>query len=158
MNTLQLRDLLQRFNTPTSPIIVCAVDELPTIRLKRGKNYGFVVNLSPKSSPGSHWIAIYIQNIDGEQLGYYIRPRSAYLTKFLRKNCSRIGYSKRQLQQLHTNVCGMYAAYFLIHMINGFPFSAFLSKFSRNLLINDHFIVKIYNYYLRNYLTNQLAN
>lgn len=154
MNTLQLRDLLQRYNTPATPIAVCAVDELPTSPLKSGKNYGFVVNLSVKSSPGSHWIGIYIQNIDGKQLGYYMdsysfRPRSAYLTEFLRKNCRHIAYSNKQLQQLNTNVCGMYAAYFLIHMINNYPFAAFLSKFSRNLLINDHFIVKIYNYYLR---------
>lgn len=152
MNTLELQLFLKRYYPQPTKIIVCAIDELPRKKLKNHTNYGIVVNLSKKSEPGSHWIALFI---DRWRHGFYcdsygFRARSWYLTEFIKKNCRRVEYCGRQLQQIRSNVCGMYAACFIIHMSKGYPYADFIDKFSKNLLINDHFIVKIFNYYRRN--------
>lgn len=152
MNTIELNQFLNKFRRKNLKIIVCAIDKLPKRRLRNNIDYAFVVNLSKSTSIGSHWISIYI---DKFRSGYFMcsygfKPRSYQLHDFLRKNCRRVLYNNRQLQQLQSNVCGMYASYFIIHMAKGHSFHDFADKFSKNLLINDHFIAKVYNYYTRN--------
>lgn len=135
-------------------------------KLESDRSYGFIINLSKKSEPGSHWVSVYIDNnptrknkrkngkssSDAYYFDPYVlfRPKSWQLIKFLNKNARKVEYNGQQLQQLHSNVCGMYAACFIIHMANGNRFNFFLDKFSKNLLINDLFIAKIFNYYIRN--------
>lgn len=157
MNTYELRDFMNRYNTSNTRISVCAINELPRKRLKKGINYGFIVNLSKNTEMGSHWVGLYI---DKRRNGFYLdtyafKPRSYYLTEFIKRNCAQCFYNPHQLQQLHTNVCGMYVACFLIHMINGYPFRYYPAKFSTNLMLNDQFVVTMYSYYLRNPRTYQ---
>lgn len=151
MNTIELKNYLQKFISRDVKIIVCAIDKLPK-SLKPGYSYAIITNLSKSNEFGSHWSAIFIdRQHNGTYLDSYgFRPRSWYLTEFIKKNCKKIIYNTCQLQQLQSKVCGMYAACFLIHMIKGGTLSSFVQKFSKNLLINDQFIVKNYNYYLRN--------
>lgn len=159
MNTIELENYLQKFTSQNTKIIVCAIDKLPR-KLKTGFSYAIVVNLSKSNDEGSHWCAIYItaeRNDEGNygRSGSYMdsygfEPRSWYLTDFIRRNCKRITYNPCQLQQLNSKVCGMYASCFLIHMIKGGRLTSFIKKFSKNLLLNDLFIDKNYNYYLRN--------
>lgn len=159
MNTLELQEFLDRCYVYNTNIIVCAIDELPEKKLKnKKKNYGIVINLSKKNEFGSHWVGMFISKSyrhDDRRNGFFLdsygfTPRSWYLTDFIKKNCHHVEYCERQLQQLHSNVCGMYVSCFIIHMANGNQFQHFVDKFSKNLLINDHFIVTIYNYYKRN--------
>lgn len=152
MNTLELEKFFRKYNHGAIEIVVCAIDELPLERLANGKSYGYVVNLSRKHEPGSHWISIFI---DRGRHGYYLdsygfKERSWYLSAFLKNNCRTVTYNERQLQQLQSNVCGMYAACFIVHWFSGYSFNHFLAKFSKNPVINDQFIVKIFNYYRRN--------
>lgn len=162
MNTLELQHYLKSYNNIPSTIIrVCAIDQLPR-KLKRNYSYGFVINLSRKHEYGSHWIGLFISRTAAntkrsERTGYFLdsygfKPRSVYLTDFIKKHCTHVEYCDKQLQQLNSKVCGMYAACFIIHMVSGYPFRAFVGKFSKNLVINDSFIIKNYNYYLRNSL------
>lgn len=152
MNTLQLRSYLRKFNSDTGvKVIVCAIDELP-YQIKRKSKYAFVINLSKSSEPGSHWVSLYV---DKDGVAYYLdsygfKPKSFQILHFLKRNCIRIHYNMMQLQQLNSKVCGMYAASFVIHMIKGHSLDSFISKFSKNLLINDLFIAKNFAYYLRN--------
>jgi len=44
----------------------------------------------------------------------------------------------------------MYAACFITHMSGGGTLNSFFDKFSKNLKLNEIFIQKKYNYYLRN--------
>lgn len=163
MNTMELKHFLEKYNTLDTIIIVCDIDELPTRKkLLNNKNYGFVINLSKRDTLGSHWVSLFITKIhksrnsrNNLRNGYYMdsygfRPRSWYLTEFLKNNCNHVEYSGRQLQQLQSDVCGMYAACCIIHMVRGYPFKEFTYKFSNNLLINDLFIRTIYHYYRRN--------
>lgn len=153
MNTLQLRSFLRRYDDqdPDLKIRVCAIDQLPT-KLKNGFAYGFVVNLSKISEPGSHWVSLYI---DKKRNAFFFdsfgfKPKSYQLIDFIKKNSKRIYYNTRQLQQLNSKVCGMYAACCIIHLVKGHSFNEYIGKFSKNLLINDSFIIKNFRYYLRN--------
>lgn len=151
MNSLQLRVFLKKFKTRGVKISVCAIDQLPE-KLKRGRNYAFVTNLSKITDVGSHWIAMYI---DKEGNGCYFdsygfQPKSFQLLDFLKYNCKSVKYNCRQIQQLTSKVCGMYAACFIIHMVKGCEFTDFIRKFSKNCIINDNFIIKNFNYYTRN--------
>lgn len=150
MNTTELRNYLQRYNTGNTKIIVCAIDQLPK-KLKPHYNYGLVINLSKSTAVGSHWISAYINKdrVCSYMDSYSFKERSWYLTDFLKENCVHVEYSSRQLQQLNSKVCGMYAASFIVHMVQGGNLRSFIDKFSKNLLINDIFINKNFNYYLR---------
>lgn len=157
MNTIELEKYLQKFISRDVEIIVCAIDKLPK-KLKNGRAYAIIINLSKSNEMGSHWCAIYIDkgccgslSRNGSYFDSYgFKPRSWYLLEFIEKNCKRIIYNTRQIQQLTSKVCGMYASCFLIHMIKGGTLASFVQKFSKNLLINDQFINRNYNYYLRN--------
>lgn len=151
MNTIELENFLRKYQSPKVTIIVCAIDNLPK-KLKYGQCYAIITNLSRSSEIGSHWSSIYIDKFRNGVFfdSYGFSARSWYLTEFLKKNCKQILYNTQQLQQLNSKVCGMYAACFLIHMIMSGTLSSFMKKFSKNLLLNDNFIIKNYNYYLRN--------
>lgn len=158
MNTLELRTYLQKYQNSRTHITVCAIDELPKGKLKNDRNYAFVVNLSRSTSSGSHWIAIWIDLCNrkhSKAAGYVLdslgfKPRSYQIIDFLNKNCTRQYFCTKQIQQIRSTVCGMYAACFIIYMIKYNSFTGFLARFSKNLLINDIFIVKVFNYYDRN--------
>lgn len=167
MNTLELRAYLRKYESSHTQITVCALDELPKQKLKNDRDYAFVVNLSRSDSVGSHWICIWIeQSINSyrktksrwrcgttttayvvDSLGF--KPRSFQIIDFLNKNCNRQYFCTQQLQQINSSVCGMYAACFIVHMIKYNSFNGFLERFSKNLLLNDLFIVKLFNYYAR---------
>lgn len=154
MNTLHLREFFSKLNLHRTKVIVCAIDELPRKRIKikrtRYENFAFVINLSKKSEFGSHWTSVFITK---DHHTYYVdsygfKPRSYQLMAFIQRNSIQATYSTQQLQQLTSNVCGMYAACFIAHMANGYSFDSFIAKFSKNLLINDIVIVKLFNYFL----------
>lgn len=151
---------MQRYAKPNTKVVVCAINELPTIRLDNTYNHGYIVNLAKSHEPGTHWIGIFI---DTDRNGFYLdtyslKLRSGYIKDFIKLNCNRCTYSTRQLQQLQSNVCGMYSCCFLVHMIKGYRFSDYLDKFSMNLLLNDQFVEKMYYYYIRNDLLFRKIN
>lgn len=154
MNTLHLREFFRNLNLQHTKVVVCAIDELPrsrlNIRKSRYNNFAFIINLSKSSEPGSHWTSIFI---DSHRHGFFedsysFLPRSWQLISFIKRNCIKVTYATQQLQQLTSNVCGMYASCFIAHMATGHTFDSFFAKFSKNLLINDYVIVNLFNYYL----------
>lgn len=152
MNTIELERFLWKFRSPNVTTIVCAIDQLPK-KLKPGRAYAIITNLSKSTDVGTHWCSIYIdkeRNVGTFLDSYGFSERSWYLIDFFKRNCKRKIYNTQQLQQLNSKVCGMYAASFLVHMIKGGTLDSFIGKFSKNLLINDSFVIKNYNYHLRN--------
>lgn len=145
MNTLELQSFLDLNNINRKiKMIVCPIDKLKKIKIKKNREYGIVVNLSNSSEPGSHWTGLYINNNKNSQSGafgaffdsYGFSPRSFYIEDFIKQNCSNCSYNQRQLQQLTSKVCGMYAACFVMHMSNGGTLDSFTGKFSKNLRLN----------------------
>lgn len=151
MNTIELKKFLDDCNDRKIEMIVCAIDKLPK-RIKKKKEYGIVINLSVSSESGSHWTGLYI---DSKKNAFYMdslgfKYKSNFIDKFINKNCKTYTYNKTQLQQLNSKVCGMYSTCFILHMMSGGTLELFIQKFSKNLYLNDAFIIKNYNYYLRN--------
>lgn len=142
-------------------MIVCAIDKLKEIKIDKNCDYGIVVNLSHSSESGSHWTALYISRgsryPDGVRVPFIhyfdsfgFLPKSYYIRDFIDRHTNSSSYNHRQLQQLTSKVCGMYAACFILHMSRGGQLESFVAKFSKNLYLNDLFIHKNYKYYLRN--------
>lgn len=113
---------------------------------------GFIVNLSAASEPGSHWIALWLdpKTKNEENSGCYLFDSYGFdarvdkINEFLKKTCNNWHHNEKQLQQVQTGVCGMYAATFLYYISNGVSPAAFLRNFSNNLFINDYVIEKMY--------------
>lgn len=113
---------------------------------------GFIVNLSAASEPGTHWIALWIDpdNKSLDNCGCYLFDSYGFdarvdkIKDFLDKYCSKWAHNERQLQQIQTGVCGMYAAAFLYYVSNGLTPAAFLRNFTNNLYVNDYIIEKMY--------------
>lgn len=146
---MELEKYLKQYERRGVKIIVCPIDRLPA-KIEKNQTYAFVINLSKSWDIGSHWIGLFI-DAEGKVSyfdSYGFKPKSYYLEDFLKGK--RVEYCTRQLQQLGSAVCGMYVACFIIHMLKGGSLDLFVSKFSKNLVLNDIFIRKNYNYYHRN--------
>lgn len=147
MNTLQLKDYLEKNNTRRIVIIVCAINQLPK-KINKNREYGIVLNLSRASETGSHWTALYIDRKRNATYfdSYGFKPRGYYIDTFVKKNCKTFSFNKHQLQQLNSTVCGMYAVTFILEMMHGGSLKTFTSRFSKNnLVLNDIIIQNKYN-------------
>lgn len=146
MNTLQIMSFFAKY--PHSGVFqgVFPCDKLPK---KVTLPCALIINLSKSNHSGSHWTCLYI-NKKGygefmDSLGFPVR--NCYIEDFIRKHCKRISYNKKQLQNLTSNYCGLYAINFAIYKMQEGTLHNFCEKFSMNCLINDICIHKQYNYY-----------
>lgn len=108
----------------------------------------FVINLSPHTESGSHWVAAYISvNKSAFYFDSFGLPiRNSYILRFLKKHAIRVTYNKSQLQHVTSNKCGKFCCAFAISILEKCPISAFISKFCKNLFVNDIVIENMYNY------------
>lgn len=108
---------------------------------------GFVVNLSSQNESGTHWIAIFV---DEKGHGTYfcsfgMKPAVRSIQLFLRMHCKTVTINKTQLQNQQSTVCGEYAVLFLIYSFKGISLTQFLKLFSKNLILNDKLIEKMFS-------------
>lgn len=106
----------------------------------------FVVNLSPISESGSHWVGIYI---DMRRNCYYfdsfgIQPKNGFILSFLRKHSKKVHYNHNQLQHITSSKCGQYCCVFSVSILRFHTIEYFLRKFSLNLIINEIVIDRMY--------------
>lgn len=136
MDTLEIRNFIEPFNTKKIFKGVFACDDLPAdIQLPAI----YIINLSPKAEVGSHWVALYI-NIYG--YGFYfdsfgLQPRNKYIQFFIRAHTKTINYNKKQLQHITSIKCGRFCCVFTIAIISKNSIRNFMDKFSFNLLVNE---------------------
>lgn len=96
-----------------------------------------------------HWIALHI-SADGSGSyfdSYGFPPTVTSIKHFIRMHCRRLNYNKIQIQQLQSDVCGKYAAMFLYYMHKNFSMECFVNYFSRNFVVNDILVDKMYQKY-----------
>lgn len=107
----------------------------------------FIINLSPAFQPGSHWVALYIDNCGHGVYfdSYGCMPNICEIKHFIKLHCKSVTHNEQQLQQLHTRFCGHYSALFAYYMTQGMQMNDFLSHFGNNLAVNDALIYKMYN-------------
>jgi hypothetical protein len=138
MNTLQLENLL-RSDCKLSVTFegVFASDLIPTFC---GSRTALVLNESPQSDSGTHWIGIYIENGKGEYFDSYGRsPEVANFVHFLDRNCPRKNwrYNEKELQSYDTDVCGQYCIWFISERARGKSMNDIVSTFSKDTQKND---------------------
>lgn len=109
----------------------------------------FIVNTDPRSKPGSHWQAIYI---DCERRGeffdsYGLPPYVPHHVAFLKKTCKSFKYNHTDLQALHSSMCGQYCAMFLLFKAHGYSMNHFVKLFSLNCEKNDLLVNKMFKRY-----------
>ena len=142
MNTSQLNTII------TTPSFMGAVpfDKLP--KQPNSEMFSVVINTSPSSESGDHWLALVYKNSLYYFLDSYGRTLSdeTFSREFVKTIKSYVGhvkirYQKKLLQQLMSNVCGDYCIYFISELVNK-NFNSVMSVFSADLKSNDNFVFK----------------
>ena len=88
---------------------VYALDCLPKSR----KNGGYIINFDISSDPGSHWVAVFVDNKNVEYFDSFgFAPKHKPILSFLGPVYA---YNSITLQPLFSKACGHFCLYFLIH-------------------------------------------
>ena len=98
---------------------------------------GSIFNLDPHTKGGSHWIALYIDLHDLNQVSvffsdsYGMKP-PRLVARFMRAlrlqaPTAKLAYNARRFQY-SSSECGMYSMYFLICMLSGISFKLFVKR------------------------------
>lgn len=108
----------------------------------------FIINLSPHNDPGSHWVAVYI---DEKGLAFYFDSfgfgiKNYFISTFLRLHSKKVTFNKKQLQHISSNKCGKFCCVFVACILKNCSISDFLKNFSLNLFVNDLIIDNMYKY------------
>ena len=107
----------------------------------------FVINTDVHNLPGSHWVALYIDNkytcyfFDS----YGFPPLVTEHKQFIVKNTKKIIYNKTCLQSTETSVCGHYCSVFVLLMCRKIKFNTVISRLNlKNKYDNDANIIILY--------------
>ena len=141
MNTLQINNILKKeigcvFKG------VYALDQIT--RLKPRFPAAYVFNTKPSTSPGEHWVAVYIRSngkaVYFDSLGF--QPRHTQIIKFLKKHSTKWVFSRKTIQHPFTAVCGEHCIVFLsrFHRNNQIKFA--VKPYGNNLLKIDRAALK----------------
>ena len=117
------------------------LDKLYNFQIKK-KPIGIVINLDFSTEPGSHWVALHV-NEQNEAIYFdsfgFINLNEYFLSFLKRNKINRIIFNKYQIQSFSSDVCGAHCIIFLKMICNGFSFNEILRQFSSNREINDFF-------------------
>ena len=138
MNTREILRALQWVTAAT--VGVYAADRIPKVLSTPA---AIVVNTDDHTKPGTHWVAIYIDN---NRFGTYfdsygLAPASKHHIDRLQRNCHSFSWNTMELQSIDSTCCGQYSVIFLYHMCHGKRINAFLRLFTRDTRKNDLLIV-----------------
>lgn len=109
---------------------------------------GFIVNLDSSKAPGSHWIAIFINDLGSASYfcSFGMSPRNRAIQNFLKFHSKVVDYNHQTIQKSSSNLCGEYAALFLLYRFKNPNATTkdFLKQFSSNLVLNDSLVQKLF--------------
>lgn len=148
MNTLELRDFLNKFQRNNIFKGVFACDTIPT---NFSLPAAFIINLAPISDPGTHWVALYI-DINGtcEYFDSYgLKPTNKYIMYFIKFHCKSININNVQLQHINSRVCGMYSALYIVYKLKKKSMDEYCNKFCKNTFVNDIVVQNLFSYFKR---------
>lgn len=124
MNELQIQHLLWQ-DPFTRPIVkkVCPRNRLPVhLSLKpHDPPVAYVVNLDPAHLPGSHWVALYLDPVNGGEYFDSYGSKPIPECSRLLQSCPRASYNSVMLQE-DTLVCGQYCVVYLMLRCRGRSF------------------------------------
>jgi len=107
--------------------------------------FGIIANTADSSSDGEHWSTIY--NSPLGQLEYfcsYGNKMSAYHSgwvDFAARHCDKVLYNPYRIQEFGSNVCGLYAVFFLLFRIRNWSYEEIVCNLlNKTPSVNDTFI------------------
>lgn len=115
MNSMQLDTILSlHMCTASSYVGTFASDQLPR-RIRSTLPALYIANTDIQALPGSHWVCIWF-SVDKSAYyfdSYGLHPSfwNKWLINFLNDNSKRWLYNYRQLQSLHSDICGKWCLY-----------------------------------------------
>lgn len=105
------------------------------------KIISFVCNLSKYKEPGTHFIAIMIdkKNKKAEYFDPYgLQCSNKYILKYLSKYVKRISYSRKQIQHLYSDHCGVHCIAYILSKNKNMSLNTFINLYkNKNLYVND---------------------
>jgi hypothetical protein len=101
-----------------------------------------IVNTDPHYSPGTHWIAIFVDcnGQRGEFFDSFGRPPNELFAEYMNKHCSSWIYNKKQLQSVVSKFCGYYCVVYCMLRSLGRNLHYIVGKFTRDTGFNDALI------------------
>lgn len=109
------------------------------------QHLGLVLNIDPHHSPGSHWVAIYIENLStieyfdstGDPINKYpqIKRTLFKICKYLDIDPTHIQVNK-EIHQTGDSECGVYSIYFIIQRVLGNDFETVSKSIVRDSVMN----------------------
>ena len=105
----------------------------------------YIVNTDPRSQPGKHWVAIYIdKNRHGEYFDSFGNKPNKMIYNFLQRVCKSISYNKRCIQNEKSISCGVFCIYFLLQRNKLCSMSTSLKSMSSDTLLNEIKLIKFF--------------
>lgn len=109
MNSLEILQIIA--NLPCRSMGVFPSDKIPK---RWTRPYAMVFNTDGSKKPGSHWVAIYV---DDQFRGWYfdsygIKPYIPEHINRIRKNCKSLRWNVKHLQSYESTVCGRFCVMF----------------------------------------------
>jgi hypothetical protein len=142
MNTIQINKSFFK-NNKFKGVFPCDCLPLRSFTLP----YALVVNTDPASKPGTHWVALYVdEHNHAEFFDSFGRPlHNKYIVDFIDDNCASACWNTVCIQSDFSIKCGQFALGFVKARLQGVSADEFLSLFTQNdedLLDNDKIIEK----------------
>ena len=139
MNTLQLTSALANNLWQPQQYQVLAIDELKNSEIKQYP-CSFIVNLDPSTQPGSHWVAIYLDEcvLTGCSAEYFCSFASDIPPEIKSFFCNNCGYngivvaSILPFQDPTIPSCGLWALDYILHKSWGVPTKKYIKRFKQS--------------------------
>ena len=112
-----------------------------------GNHKGLIFNNEISSKGGSHWLALFkindntLEFFDSFGLPeefYGLKSRHPFLLKY------KINYRNKQIQSINSDICGLYAIYYLENRVRGHSLNAIFDRFGEDYYSNDKIIINHY--------------
>lgn len=140
MYAFQVQHYLSKLD-PTLRACVYAANRLPIYVTTPAY---LISNLDSDSEPGSHWVAIHIdQHGVGQYFDSFGRPPTRQHKEFLYRNATEWDYNPNRIQDDSSLVCGHYSLTYLYYRYHGRTINDFiLDLFGDDTRYNDEVVLR----------------
>ena len=125
---------------------VLASDRLPASPIK-SRPQGYIVNVDRHDAQGSHWLGVWTDDDTCELMDSFGMDMAGYdipwFEKWTRDHFWTVRESRKTLQAINSQSCGMYTLAFLVTCAMGISMDGYLSMFTTyDYVKNDHRIAE----------------
>lgn len=136
LNIMSCDDILNKMTLGVFP-----ADRIP---VEFPKPAAFVINLDNHNQPGSHWVALFVnENFKFEYFDSYGRKPPPEINKYIMENSSTFEYNKKCIQKFFTSTCGQFCIFYLAWRARGISMKHIVSVLEKDFA--DEFVAGFIN-------------